>query len=42
MAQHKDTTDISGLLFQFMGTEDPMLNMLEWSTRRIGPSHDPT
>lgn len=30
MAQHKDTTDFQGLLFQFMGTEDPMLNMLEW------------
>ena len=30
MAQSKDTTDFSGLLFQFMGMEDPMLNMLEW------------
>lgn len=30
MAQRKDTTNLSGLLFQFMGTEDPMLNMLEW------------
>ena len=30
MAQRKDTTNFSGLLFQFMGTEDPMLNMLEW------------
>ena len=30
MTQRKDTTDFSGLLFQFMGTEDPMLNMLEW------------
>jgi len=30
MAQQKDTTNLSGMLFQFMGTEDPMLNMLEW------------
>ena len=30
MAQRKDTTNFSGLLFQFMGTEDPILNMLEW------------
>ena len=30
MAQRKDTTNFSGLLFHFMGTEDPMLNMLEW------------
>ena len=30
MAQRKDTTNFGGLLFQFMGTEDPMLNMLEW------------
>jgi len=30
MAQYKDTTDFSGLLFQFMGTEDPMLNMHMW------------
>ena len=30
MAQGKDTTDLNGLLFQFMGTEDPMFSMLEW------------
>ena len=30
MAQNKDTTNFNGLLFQFMGTEDPMLSMLEW------------
>ena len=30
MAQRKDTTNFSGLLFQFMRMEDPMLNMLEW------------
>ena len=30
MAGRKDTTDFSGLLFHFIGTEDPMLNMLEW------------
>ena len=30
MAQQKDTTNLSGMLFQFMGTADPMLNMLEW------------
>ena len=30
MAQQKDTTNLSGMLLQFMGTADPMLNMLEW------------
>ena len=30
MAQHKDTTNLQSLLFQFMGMEDPMLSMLEW------------
>lgn len=30
MAQSKDTTNLSGMLFQFMGMEDPMLSMLEW------------
>ena len=30
MAQRKDTTNLSGMLFQFMGMEDPMLSMLEW------------
>ena len=30
MAQQKDTTNLNGMLFQFMGTADPMLNMLEW------------
>ena len=30
MAQGKDTTNFTGLLLQWMGTEDPMLNMLEW------------
>ena len=30
MAQQKDITNLSGMLFQFMGTADPMLNMLEW------------
>ena len=35
MAQRKDTTDFQGLLFQFMGTEDPMLNMLEWLCRQM-------
>ena len=35
MAQHKDTTDIQELLFRFMGTEDPMLNMLEWLCGRM-------
>ena len=30
MAQGKDTTNFSGLLFKFMATEDPMLSMLEW------------
>ena len=35
MAQHKDTTDIQELLFRFMGTDDPMLNMLEWLCGRM-------
>ena len=30
MAQRKDTRNFRGLLFQFMGTDDPMLNMLKW------------
>ena len=30
MAQGKDITKYSGLLFKFMATEDPMLSMLEW------------
>ncbi len=30
MAQHKDTTELTGLLFQWMGLADPMLGMLEW------------
>ena len=30
MAQGKDTTNLAGLLFRFMGMEDPMLSMLEW------------
>lgn len=29
MAQGKNTTDFRGLLFQFMGTDDPVLSMLE-------------
>jgi len=35
MAQQKDTTNLSGMLFQFMGTEDPMLNMLEWLCQQM-------
>ena len=30
MAQQKDTTNLSGMLLQFMGSKDPMLNMLDW------------
>lgn len=30
MAQGKNTTDFGGLLFQFMGAQDPMLSMLDW------------
>jgi transposase-like protein len=30
MAQNKNTTNLTGLLLQCMGTADPMLNMLEW------------
>ena len=33
MAQHKDTTELTGLLFQWMGLADPMLGMLEWVVR---------
>ncbi len=35
MAQEKDTTNLTGLLLQCMGTEDPMLNMLEWLCRQL-------
>ncbi len=30
MAQGMNTTDFGRLQFQFMGTQDPMLSMLEW------------
>ena len=30
MAQQKDTTNLNGMLLQFMGMADPMLSMLEW------------
>lgn len=30
MAQGTNTTDFGGLLFQFMGAQDPLLRMLEW------------
>ena len=30
MAQGKNTTNLAGMLFRFMGMEDPMLSMLEW------------
>ncbi len=30
MAQSKNTTNLESLLFQFIGTPDPMLSMLEW------------
>ena len=30
MAQQKDTTNLSGMLLQFMGSKDPMLNILDW------------
>jgi putative transposase len=35
MAQQKDTTNLSVMLFQFMGTKDPMLNMLEWLCQQM-------
>ena len=35
MAQQKDTTNLSGMLFQFMGTEDQTLNMLEWLCQQM-------
>lgn len=30
MAQSKNTTNLESLLFQFIGTPDPMFSMLEW------------
>ena len=30
MAHRKDTSELGDMLFRSMGTEDPMLNMLEW------------
>ena len=35
MAQGKDTTNLAGLLFRFMGMEDPMLSMLERLNKEI-------
>ena len=35
MAQGKDTTNFEGMLFQFMGAEDPMFSMLEWLCQQI-------
>ena len=35
MAQGKDTTNLAGLLFRFMGMQDPMLSMLEWLNKEI-------
>lgn len=29
MAYKKDTTDLSGILFKCLGSQDPMLHMLE-------------
>ena len=30
MTQKQDSTNLSGMLWQFMGMEDPMLGMLDW------------
>lgn len=35
MAQGEDTTNFSGMLFEFMGAEDPMLSMLEWLCEQV-------
>ena len=35
MAQEKNSTDLRELLFQFMGTSDLMLSMLEWLCREM-------
>lgn len=35
MAQKKNTTNMEGMLFQFMDTPDPMLSMLEWLCHRM-------
>jgi len=35
MAQGKDTTNLAGLLFRFMGMQDPMLSMLERLNKEI-------
>lgn len=35
MAQKQDSTNLSSLLCQFMGMEDPMLAMLEWMCTQL-------
>jgi len=35
MAQGKDATNLAGLLFRFMGMQDPMLSMLERLNKEI-------
>jgi putative transposase len=35
MAQTKNTTNLTSMLFQFMDTPDPMLSMLEWFCKQM-------
>ena len=35
MARRKDTTNLGGMLFQSMGTEDPMLSVLDWLCHQL-------
>lgn len=35
MAYKKDTTDLSGILFECLGSQDPMLHMLEWLCEQL-------
>lgn len=35
MAYKKDTTDLSGILLECLGSQDPMLHMLEWLCEQL-------
>lgn len=35
MAYKKDTTDLSGILLDCLGSQDPMLYMLEWLCEQL-------
>lgn len=42
MAYKKDTTDLSGILFECLGSQDPMLHMLEWLCEQLMEAEVPT